>query len=791
MKKGLLLIMLFGVMAQVYAQNVVWSEDFSNGIKDWTINTSECGDITGGLTGEWTLVSATVNGQALAGAVGYFSVGTEDAYIAKLTSGADELYVQGKFSLNGNTIGSNLTGATLAFNDISVNTSNNDTITNYFASFNTTEANFGDLQFAMGIGNPTYTLMNAGQELEITAGNSTFSYQRTSTCGALWFWDQIGWFGSGALLPPTATAQSSTAANGAVVMNPDFYTSRGVFENLPPTLPYPQYFSELISPTIDLSGASSGLELSFYQTVRILNPGDNAPFTPTGRRLVASVAYSTDDGANWSSPLEVNFELAFNDQFEEGVTTVPIPNDVLGQNDVKLRFTFSGAFYYWVLDDLQLVERAAFDMQVNENFLAKYPNVITPASQIDGANFLGDIQNNGGATAQDVQLNLRIVNDQSGTEVYNSTIQYGAITPDSLAENSIFPDKLEASTLEADIATTSNGRASYTGTYTVSHSDQDANIDNDASSFQFFIIDTVFARCDLFNGCFVTGVGPTSENNYTIGNAYYTPNGDGYFARSMAFAASNPEELVGRQVTIFLYEWDGDTNEDLFANPDEYGGAPIAISDYTFNGTEVNTFIDLPLFSLTTGLPPALQDDKFYIIMVQYFTDDDQEFRILATEDNDFLATTFVADSLGENRHLAMFSVGQEGDASTNFRSITNFPGEGDISPLIHLHIGDNNDLTQPPITTSAENLLPEDNIIRLYPNPVEDMVQLEMELTETSKEIDVRIYDQMGKVILNQEFDNIRQTTLNFNVDNLPTGIYLMKVRTDLGSRAMKLIKK
>lgn len=780
MKKCLLVVLFIGLLVQLKAQNAIWSEDFSNGLKDWTVTSTECGTFTDDIIGEWTLTRAIVNGQELSGATGYFSVGTNDAYIAKFNSGSTELYVQGKYTLNGGTFVSNLNGESLNLMDQTVKTENNDTITVYFAALNTSQSDYDNLQFTMGINNPTFTINTT--TLEISSGGNTFTYQRTSECGALWYWDQIGWYGNGALIFPTATALSNTAANGAAVINTDFYITGGIFENLPDQ-PYPVYQSELISPIIDLSGVTSGVQLSFYQTVRILNEGDDAPTNIAGTGLVTSIFYSTDGGSTWEGPIDANEGLPINDQTEEGLDTVPLPISVLGSDQFRIKFTWSGDFYYWVLDDITISNRLAFDMQVNENFLAKYPNIFTPSSQIDGASFLADIQNNGASTAEDVALNLSIRNDQTGAEVYNSTINYGSVTPDSLAENSVFPDRLEAEALEADLATTPSGIASYTGTYSVSHAEADGNSENDISTFQFYILDTLFTRCDLIEGCNIRGITFPADNSITFGNTYYTPNGEGNFASSMAFAIANPDELINRTVSLLLYEWDGDLNDDFLATTEEYGAGPIGFNTYIFDGTEVGELIELPLFSFSDPtMPPALQNDKHYIIMVQYFTDDDQQIFFLTTNDVNYQATTFVSDSIGEPRYMSMLGLGQE--LPLEFISINEFTSNASTTPIVHLHVSSADD------PTPVENLLPDDNLIELYPNPASDLAQLNIELTETSEKVRVEIFDQMGRATWGQEYESVRQNRLDLDVSDVPAGIYLMKITTDFGSRALKLIK-
>ncbi len=774
MKKGLLLFLILGLFVQVKAQDVIWEEDFSNGFTGWTVRSNACGSYSGGIIGEWTLSRAIVNGVELSGIDGIFSVGTDETYQAVYSSATDELYVQGQYNLSGGTFVSNLNGETLNFAGSTVKTENNDTITLFFANLSTTQGAFDNLQATVGVGTPSYTI--SGQTLTVSLGDDSFTYQKSRNCGALWEWDQIGWIGDGALIFPEAAAVSNTAANGAAVLNADYLTSKGDINNIP-SQPYPSYISELISPRIDLSGVSTGVLIEFYQMIRKLNENPNAPVNPiTGDGLVTSFAYSTDDGQTWSAPIDASEEINVNSFVQGIVDSFPLPNDVIGEPDVRVKFTWAGDFYFWVLDDIKIATRPAFDMKVNENFLAYYPNRATPVSQVDDAFFLADIQNDGSATADNVRLNLSIINEITSTEVYNSTIEYGSITSDSLAENSIFPEMLSADDIRAVGA--------YTGIYQVSFDGgSDLVPGNNVSTFDFFILDSLFSK---ENATSLRTIAPADDNSYTWGNIFYMPKGNSFFARTIAFAVDNPDELVGQSITILLYEWEGDTNGDFEANPEEYGGLPIAFNSYQFDGSEVQRIIRVPIDAGGEGI--ALQDDRYYIAMIQYFTEADQPMFLIGSDEYDYNATFFVSDSLNMPRYGAALEVGQPDEPS--FSTL----GFGrDIVPLIRLSIGDNDDLNMPAITmpTNTENELPLENLVSIYPNPVSDNLQLDFSLTEVTDKIQVSIFDQTGKLLLYRDYDQLQQGLFNYDLSRLPVGAYYFKFTTEMGSRTKKFIIK
>ncbi|RMF04484.1 MAG: hypothetical protein D6772_00510, partial [Bacteroidetes bacterium] len=63
MKQLLLTLGLFlGLSMSLSAQDVIWSEDFGDGLRGWTVNTSLCEAFQGGQYGTWQLTSATISG---------------------------------------------------------------------------------------------------------------------------------------------------------------------------------------------------------------------------------------------------------------------------------------------------------------------------------------------------------------------------------------------------------------------------------------------------------------------------------------------------------------------------------------------------------------------------------------------------------------------------------------------------------------------------------------------------------------------------------------------------------
>jgi hypothetical protein len=77
-----------------------------------------------------------------------------------------------------------------------------------------------------------------------------------------------------------------------------------------------------------------------------------------------------------------------------------------------------------------------------------------------------------------------------------------------------------------------------------------------------------------------------------------------------------------------------------------------------------------------------------------------------------------------------------------------------------------------------------EETQVRLYPNPTSGLVHIEQLLEE---EIQIKVFDNLGRVVLQQNTNN-RQTTVNLN--NLPQGIYYINIQQEQSLSTHKVIK-
>ena len=89
------------------------------------------------------------------------------------------------------------------------------------------------------------------------------------------------------------------------------------------------------------------------------------------------------------------------------------------------------------------------------------------------------------------------------------------------------------------------------------------------------------------------------------------------------------------------------------------------------------------------------------------------------------------------------------------------------------------------PVLSVDENTLSSDNV-NVYPNPTNDNLNIQL---SRNLEADIRIFDTLGKLMVYQPNVSISETH-TVSVSNLNTGIYFIRINTELGTITKKFIK-
>ena len=573
---------------------------------------------------------------------------------------------------------------------------------------------------------------------------------------AAWLYTTTG--PAGPFAGATPDLASTTAANGWMIFDSDLNCS------------YAAQDAWLISPAFDGSDKAA-VWLIFETYYRSFL---DRPQIRVGTDLNNLASWATYEPFPGIEPTDDGGSLVGDPGLNPQSIQIDISDDAVGLATVYVAFQFlsdattgtnpalTGCAYSWQIDDVLLTEtdpRPANEMRIN-SFAAVAPNAVTPISQIEPIGFIADIANFGSATQPNTTLNMTITNG-AGTVVFTDQLNYGTITPDSTAENVFFPNEFTPPAV-ADV---------YTATYSLDYPGiaDDAIPGNNELSFIFAVSDSLFAK----EIAATRGVSPAADESYTYGNVFYINNaqgtsGEDLFARYISFGVNNADELAGRFATILLLEWSGDTNENFAADQDEYTIA--GFNSYEFTGAEGNTLISV---STNEDEFYPLSANTYYIAAVQYSTDDTQDFQLLASEDYDYAAMNFYTDSLNRIRYAGALDVSNEGSLG--------MLGFGlDIVPVVRLSIGPD------VIINTTEVVLPE-NAVVAYPNPADALVNLDFNLAEQTSG-NMVVFNTKGQIVSNRKLDNVQNDRLQLDTTELPNGLYLVRIDTELGVRNLKI---
>ena len=567
--------------------------------------------------------------------------------------------------------------------------------------------------------------------------------------GAVWQWSNDGQANDGDVVGTTVTSlfwgtrgpiQSPSVANGCAMYNSDIYDGggTGVGQGMFPGT----HSGTLTSPSIDCS-AYPFVSLKMNQYARA-----NASAIST------ILEVSNDGGMTWT-PFVINEAVVGN-----GSTT---PDDVLlvditevagSQADVKLRFTWNGRYYFWLIDDVQLIVTPANNLALGDFF---YPpsSYATPASQIatDTMGFSSDLSNLGREAQTNVVLKATVTDNEDNILYQDSVLidELAVGVKDSTfdIESLFVPDMLAAG-------------QDYLITYEVYSLDNldDFDPSDNSASEEFLITEGLFAKDD---GSGIGGIRPGSGGDYKFGNFYQiSPASPNVNATNLIFAAgknSADGPIAGEQVTLLIYK----VNDNVLPDWSNFNDA--ADDDLTLVGFQTYTFPDdytnygdatVEMFNLDAEPLVPLDAGGRYFAVVSYEGGANVIFAGSDDDINYFQISTIVYTS-------AWFLGGFGEDEAAVVRMEITLPVDTD------------------------EKLLPETSLA-VSPNPTTDQLNVTLDL-DAPQEAVVIMADLNGKILLMRDYQNVQQETFQYDVSHLPTGTYLVRIGTTEGISTKKFV--
>lgn len=586
-------------------------------------------------------------------------------------------------------------------------------------------------------------------------------------------WDSLGRIDRGAYNSTNPFMETPSVCNGAVVCDSDFLDNGGVAGAFGtgdcPSDAGASLFcdSRLMSPVIDLSQfQTDGLVLQFSQALRQF-------------QSQYYIEISTDAGNTWGDTIQINQEFPTNsNHFLNDLQSIPLCG-YDGESEFRFRFWIRGAYYYWGIDDVVILDSGFGDGETIDNFFAVAPSLKTPVSQVDDIRFLTSILNNGNKTLSNINLGVEVLNNETLTVEFSSSESYGDLAGCGREDNILYTESF----LPTPAAVTGTDVVEYTGTYSLT-ADDDTEVGNDTKSYKFFYTDNTFAKvrteAEVGND-YLAGISPTSGAEYfSLGNHYHMVTGGVYETLTVRAGLGNAatDNLQGFYIAE-LYKWI-DGNEDGAVGTTER--ALIASGQtLVFSGTPNLRDIEFELESAFNADVIELEDNTDYIVMVHTNpnTTGGAQWTVLAADVSDspeynYFEMSIAAAAAGAPRYGSFFATGAAADdiEDRTFTQIGNF---STYAPLILGTLVGTED-----INTNLG--------VSVFPNPAQNDVFFNMSL-DNATDVQIELVNLEGKRAITQTFKNVKEGQLRMDVSALTTGVYMANIRTEEGFVSKRIV--
>ena len=488
------------------------------------------------------------------------------------------------------------------------------------------------------------------------------------------------------------------------------------------------HLATLTSPSIDLS-AHPGVALVFNQYLKRYN----------GETRVEVSA----DGGPWQvafiNPTTPNPTLTNDQQF------VQISAYAGGHADVKIRFVFDGLYYFWLLDDIAIVDTYINDLGTRKStygdfdifdvshptgyeFLeyTKYPDEMAPHLK-----FSTQCTNLGGASQTNCRLNIDVL-DAANNEIHNAQSAEGfEIVSGGNME-------LRASDFQMP-ATMENYRVAFR----TSQDELEEFENNNRDTLRFNINDVQYARDRIFASAVYLGTPEYANTQYEVGNVFLVtaPNQSLYsISVAVGVGSSASTSIYGA-----LYSY------NLTQNP------PLALIATTpsieITSSMLNSFGDQIITNLTFSTPVPVNNG----------------------------ATYFVA--AGSTQGPDNFVCALSGDAEEFTALVKFFPSDYfylDRIPMVRMNFGFYNGVNE---SSSATNAL------KVFPVPARDMLNIALE-DWMNLDVSISVFDLTGRKVMHEYLKNNQQKLLSIDVGKWTGGLYEILLYTDRKSTQVKFIR-
>ena len=539
--------------------------------------------------------------------------------------------------------------------------------------------------------------------------------------------------------------QSLTADNGFMIMEADFYNTgpqNGLPEDGQTVGENPINATFTIGP-IDLTNSeTSELVLQFYSNYRIC-----CYYSPSDANDL-NVYMSTDGGLNFNDLNYIEGETYEVNVEKETFSQIPLGNyltlDSLGSlnaDNVYFKFEWVGTHYFWMIDDLSVIQRPAYDLKMQSAWLtmenpANIEYYSIPETQMPDEMLIGaEVYNYGYNDETNITLNGSIESTS-----YGSYIEYELVESDSTGY--IETDYFDVSMLTA---------GTYDFTAEIISSGDEATPEDNTLTREFVISENVYAIDGLYEMEEWMGTGWPGGDDTSDGVRYanYFDFKENSTLSSIAIILDTDEHPTslgtfqtesGGEIIAYVCDTTGIFNPLVETLDPEFGGAIWTSDFYLVSDSDVANgmvVIDVPELELN---PNA------YYIVVEFYSNG-LESDILIKDDTSVPQPWWAS--------LIFYPNDQTWYSNPNAASI---------------RLG----------LDGFENAVSEEELdgIQCFPNPATNYIEI------TSNELlkgksEVRLFNILGELVKNYELTSLNET-FKLDIQNVNRGSYILELENN-----------
>jgi hypothetical protein len=525
-----------------------------------------------------------------------------------------------------------------------------------------------------------------------------------------WTWTldgSHGYFSGGA----DDVIESTTADNGFIIADND--SANDATYGQPSGTTYHYLSTYFTTSPIDLSGHPN-VKLEFEQYFRY----NNAP--------TLDVMVSTN-GVNWTTYDVKGTVLANQASTRDDLVSINISNIAGDQSTVYLKIGWNSRVYFWMIDDIRIVDAPADDVRLLESWYNEWffdsaedfstlEYSIYPSTQLRPFQFKGIFSNEGWQPQTDVTFTATVF-DADGNQVHSTEATMSSDL-DPLAQDSLYTDEWTPTT----------DPQKYRIEYALSAAATDAVPEDNLAENSFSVSEHTYAR----DRGRMTSTEDNAGGGFRLGNWFHiSSDGDQIYGVDVAIHEDTPVDLI-------VYAQLLDAERNVIAES----------QDYEVTASDLHALGDSLFSTIMLAEPVELEAGADYLVMVGHYGGPDR---------------LYIGNSgVSVEQTSLIWS-----DPDNDWFYVTR-------TPMVRMNLDPN--------VGVADNTPLEKEELRIAPNPCYNgSTTISYTLTQAST-VKVEVRDVQGKLVLNEDAGRrgAGPHRMDLDVSGLTPGVYSCSIWVD-----------